>query len=177
MQMNSKIISLVKSKLKKYLKEKEILDIILFGSAVKGKLSPDDIDIAVISEKDIKINIAGFHISLLKSIDFFKNPPSLIHTLLREGYSLKNEKFFSEIYKFSNKVLFVYELLGLKASLKVRIVNILRGKSKEKGMVRENNGEWLANQVFIVPVVAENLFEKFFLNFKIKFNKFYILIH
>jgi len=177
MLMNSKTLSLIKNKLRKYLKDKEILDIILFGSVVKGKAYPEDIDVAIITKKSMKRDIPGFHISLLRPEDFFINPPSIIHTLLREGYSLKNETSFSQIYKFSNKVLFKYELISLTPSLKVKIVNILRGRKEEKGMVEMNNGEWLSNQVFFVPVENENIFERFFINFKIKFKKFYVLMH
>jgi len=177
MQMNSKIISLTRNKLKKYLNDKEIIDIILFGSVIKGKSIPNDIDIAIITDKDYKINIPNFHISLIKLKEFFKNPPSLVHTLFREGYSLKNKRFFSENYKFSNKALFKYELSNLEASKKVKIVYILRGKNKDKGLVKENNGEWIANQVFIVPIGNESFFEKFFLKSEVKFRKFYVLIH
>lgn len=176
MQMNSKILSQIKNKLKIHLKNKDILDIIVFGSAIKGKAIPKDIDIAIISDKDIKLNIHNFHISLLKPKDFLK-PLSLIHTLFREGYSLKNEKFLSEIHKFSNKVLFIYKLTALKPSIKVKIVNILKGKNKNKGMVEENKGKWLANQVFISPMEKDHIFEKFFIYHKISFNKYYILIH
>ena len=177
MPMNSKILLLIKSKLRGLLRDKENLDVILFGSVVKGKERPNDIDIAIITKKDINVEIQGFHISILKPEDFFTNPPSIVHTLFREGYSLKHKKYFSEIYNFSNRVLFKYELTSLRASLKVKIVNILRGKGKERGMVKENGGEWLANQVFILPIEREYLFEKFFINFKIKFNKFHVLIN
>jgi predicted nucleotidyltransferase len=172
--MNSKIL-FIKSKLKKFLKDKEIIDILVFGSAVKGKAMPGDIDIAIITEKE-RIDIPGFHVSMIKPEEFFK-PLSLIHTLLREGYSLKNKKLFAEMHKFSSRVLFKYELVPLAASEKVKIVNILRGKGEQKGMVEENGGEWLANQVFLIPIDREHIFEKFFLNFKIKFKKFYLLIH
>ena len=175
--MSLKNLSQIRSKLKKYLSDKEILDIIIFGSAVKGKILPRDIDIAIITKKEIKVNISGFHISILKPEDFFVKVPSIVHTLLREGYSLKNEKSFSEVYNFSSRVLFKYDLVSLKASVRVKIVNILRGKSNEKGLVRENSGEWLANQVFIVPAENQHIFEKLFLNFGVKFSKYYILIH
>ena len=175
--MNLKILPSIKNKLKKYQKDPEILDIIIFGSAVKGKTLPDDIDIAIISKNQKKIEIPNFHIIQLKPEDFFQNPPSIIHTLLREGYSVKNKKPFSENYKFSNKVMYKYELVNLNPSQKVRVVNILRGKRAGEGMIKENNGEWLANQVFFVPVENENIFEKFFLNFNIRFRKFYLLIH
>ncbi len=175
--MNSKIISLAKNKFKSYLKEKEILDIIIFGSAIKGKALPEDIDIAIISDTDIKVNIYGFHISVIKPKNFFVNPPSITTTILKEGYSLKHNKFLSETYGFSNRVMFIYDLSGLNSSNKVKAVNVLRGKKRELGLVKENKGEWLANRVFIIPVDCEKLFEKFFINFKIKFRKFFILIH
>ena len=172
--MSSKILLLIKNKLKNYLKDKEILDIIVFGSAIKGKTLHRDIDIAIITNK--KIAIEGFHVSLLKPEEFFINPPRIIHTLFREGFSLKKNKFFSDIYNFSNKVLFKYELTKLSPSKKVMVVNILRGKN-ERGVVEENNGEWLANQVFFAPVENEYIFERLFVNFGIKFKKFYVLIH
>jgi len=176
MQMNSKI-SLIKKEFKEYLKNKKILDILVFGSIIKGKTLPKDIDIAVITNEKIDINIPRFHIIFLKPEDFFINPPSLVHTLLREGYSLKNKRFLAESYKFSNKILFAYELKNLKASLKVKVVNILRGKNKEDGMITKNNGAWLANQVFIVPIEYDYIFERFFLHFGVKFKRYYLLMH
>lgn len=74
------------------------------------------------------------------------------------------------------KILFVYELKNLKPSIKVKIVNSLRGIGKEKGLVEENKGKWLAHQVFIVSVEKANLFERLFSNFQVKFTKYSILI-
>lgn len=165
-------LSQVKNKLKSYLADKRVLDIIVFGSFIKGKALPQDIDIAIISKEEFKADISGFHVSILKPEDFFVKVPSVVHTLLREGWSLKSDKPFSETYKFSSKVLFKYELVSLNPSIKVKVVNTLR-----KGLVKEYKGEWLANQVFIVPIDSEHIFEKFFLNFKVKFRKFYILMH
>jgi len=175
--MNLKKLSWIRNKLKRYLKDKEILDIILFGSLIKGKAMPEDIDIAVITEKPLKIEIPDFHVSILSPRDFFINPPMIVNTLIREGYSLKNNKLFSEIYKFESRVLFIYQLKDLKPSLRVKIVNQLRGKKNEKGLVEENKGKWLANQVFTVPIGNEYIFQKLFINFEVKFNKSYILIH
>ncbi len=175
--MNSKSLLLIKNKLKKYLRDKNILDIIIFGSFIKGKSLPGDIDIAVICKEKKSLDIAGFHVSVLGVEDFFVKVPSVVHTLFREGYSLKYKRAFSENYKFVGKALFKYELSGLKPSVKVKVVNVLRGKGGTEGLVKEGEGEWLANQIFTVPIGAEHIFEKFFLNFKVKFNKSYILIH
>ena len=162
-------LSLIKNKLKNFFSDKKIIDILLFGSAIKGKLIPGDTDIAVIlyekPSKEFleKINsIKDFHISVITAKEFFINSPSIIHTLIREGYSLKNKKFISENFRFSNKV---------------RLVNILRGKRGEKGIVESNNGKWIANQVFISPLNSEKIFDELFDNFKVNFNKKDILIH
>src|SRR3989338_4393219 len=177
-------LSLIKNKLKNLFSDKKIIDIILFGSAIKGKLIPGDIDVAVIlyekpsKEFFEKINsIKGVHISAITAKEFFINSPSIIHTLVREGYSLKNKKFISENFRFSNKVMYSYVLTSLSPSNKVRLVNILRGKSGEKGIVESNNGKWIANQVFISPLNSEKIFDELFDNFKVNFNKKDILIH
>ena len=177
MQMDSKNLSLIRNKLKRYLKDKDILDIIVFGSAVKGRALPKDIDIAIIGDNKKNLVLSGFHVSMLKPEDFFVKIPSLVNTILREGYSLKNKRAFSQNYKFESRIMFKYGLAGLNASTKVKVVSFLRGKGKEKGFVKENNGEWLVNQVFFVPIERGYVFEKFFLNFNVKFKKYYILMH
>jgi len=53
----------------------------------------------------------------------------------------------------------------------------LRGNRKGKGLVDSKKGEWIANQVFVVPINEENIFENFFINNKVKFNKKFLLMH
>jgi len=171
-----KSLSEIKKELRFYLDNKQVYDVILFGSYVKGKENPSDIDVAIISMGELK-EVEGYHISFLEPLDFFKNIPSLANTLFREGYSLKFDKNFSENYGFQNKCMFVYWLSDLTASNKVTAVNFLRGINGKKGMVEEQGGEWIANQVFLSSVNKDYLFEQFFLNHKIKFKKSYILIH
>jgi predicted nucleotidyltransferase len=176
--MNSKTLSQIKNKLKTLLKNKEILDIILFGSVVKGKSKPNDLDIALITDKEITQKIKDFHTSLISPREIFsKNPPSIINTLLREGYSLKHNKPLAETLKFNNKILFTYTLTNLSPSSKVKAVNILKGKGKDIGLVIEQGGEWLVNQAFLSPIESSNIFEKLFTNFNIKFKKSYVLLH
>ena len=175
--MNLRIPSQIKNKLKSLIGDKEILDIVLFGSTIRGKSIPRDIDIALITNKNISPIIKGFHISIIKPEEFFKSPPTIATTLLREGFSLKKNRFLAETLNFKNKILFIYILSNLNLSKKVKIVNILRGKNKQQGLVEQYKGEWLANQVFITPIESSHTFEQFFLNLKIKFKKYYILIY
>jgi len=177
MPMNSKIISQVEKTFKKEIENKEILDIVIFGSAIKGKAAPNDIDIAIITENKFDKKLDGFHISIINPRDFIVNPPSLINTLLREGYSIKNKSKFSESYNFKSKVMFIYDLSKFDNSLKVKIVNILRGKNKQMGFVEQNEGEWLSNGLFLVNSEESYLFEKLLSNYKIPYKKNYILIH
>ncbi len=175
--MNSETLLRIKNRLKKFLKDKEILDIILFGSVIKGKYLPRDIDLAFIANKEIKPEIEGFHISLIKPEEFFTDQPSITNTVLREGFSLRKNAFFVEGLKFKNRVLFTYKLNDKRLSEKVKIVNILRGKNKEKGIVEEYGGRWLVNQAFTVPITTEHIIESLLINLKIKYSKSYILIH
>ena len=171
MQMSSEELLKIKKKLGKYLKRDGVVDIVLFGSFVKGKALPKDVDIVVIGEK---IKIEGFHVSYLSLEDFLIKPPMLVKTILKEGYSLKYDKPFSARFGYLSRSLYKYDLKGMDASSKVKIVNFLRG---EKGLVIERKGEWIANQVFVVPVSEDHVFEKFFINMKVKFKKWDLLMH
>lgn len=175
--MNSETLLKVKNRLKEFLKDKKIIDIILFGSLNKGKTLPGDIDVAFITNKEIKPEIKSFHISLIKPEEFFFDQPSITHTILREGFSLRKNAFFSEGLRFNNEVLFTYNLNDKKPSEKVKIVNILHGKNKERGVVEDYKGKWLANQVFITPITSEHVIESLLMNLNIKFSKSYILMH
>ena len=108
--------------------------------------------------------------------DFFLNHISLVNTIFREGYSVKYNKLFAELFKFSSKVLFSYELKTLSNSDKVRLATLFHGKNA-KGLVEENGGTWISRQVFLIPPNYEKLFEDTFNNFNCKYKKSYILIH
>ncbi len=175
--MNSKIKSFLKNKLHSFLKDKEILDIIVFGSAVKGKALPRDYDVAFITNKKVNISDEKIHISLISPDEFFTKTPSLVTTLLREGYSLKKDISLAEKMRFKNKVLFTYNLVKNKPSNKVRFVQIVRGKNKKPGLVEQCGGEWLGPQVFIIPIESEHLLDKTLMHAKVPYKKKYVLIH
>ncbi len=174
--MNLKELPRIKSKLKEFLEDKEVIDVIIFGSFVKGKAEPADIDVLIITEKYFKKEIGKFHLNFMNLRELFLKFPLMMNTLLREGYSLKHNKNLSEYFRFQNKIIFSYSLKNLNASKKVKVVNILRGIGKRKGLVEESRGEWLANQVFIINPEHNNIFEKLLLNFKVKFTRKSVLI-
>ena len=179
-----KMLKNLKSYLKKEIKGldlTEVVDILLFGSAVKGKEFPKDIDICIIFRKNRVQNIVGeltkrikkinLHISTLTTDNFFRKPHSLIKTLLVEGISILTDKKFSQNFGFSSTVLYSYNLSKLKQSDKVRFVYLLKGR-KDEGIVKKLNGEWIADSCFIIPIEKDSgilaIFKKWFIQYKRK---------
>ncbi|MFH1438961.1 MAG: nucleotidyltransferase domain-containing protein [Candidatus Woesearchaeota archaeon] len=146
-------------KLKKLLGSEKIIDIIIFGSNAKGKLKPKDIDLALISEKEILINTIKDKIKKLteKEIDIqiitLKDYDKFMWiTLIREGFSVKHNKYLHEIYKIKPVVLFKYSLKQLTQSKKVmfeRAIKNMRYISK------------LSNRVVLIPIESSEEFKDF----------------
>jgi predicted nucleotidyltransferase len=175
--MNSKVLLKIKTKLKETLKNPDIIDIIVFGSTVKGKINPKDTDIAIITEKKLNINIENFHISIINPRELLVNPISLSTTLLREGFSIKNNKPLAEALGFKSKMLYTYKLNNLNASKKVSTVRFLRGDKNNSGLIKKYKGEWLSNQVFTLPIESDSTIEQYFIYNSINYTKTSILIH
>ena len=171
------VLKVVKGKVKKLLDRDDIVDVILFGSAVKGKVLPNDIDIAVLSKEKNLFKMKGFHVSTLNVEDIFKKTTPLITTLIREGISLKNERSVAEILGFKPRTMFTYKINDKNSSEKVKIVNTLRGRGNRNGLVKKFEGVWISKQVFLVPPSNELIFDEFFRRFRVKYKKFYLLIH
>lgn len=173
---------------KDFLKKENILDIIIFGSAVKGKEKLEEVDLAIIFKEIKKDLIDEFnkktknlkietHLSTVNIKDFFRKPPPLINTILREGFSLRNNKPLAQGYDFSSCLMYIYQLKGMKATEKVKFIYLLRGRTGEKGFIEKNKGKWLAKQVFIIPLEKEKDIEEIMKKFKIKYQKHFLLIH
>ena len=177
-------------KLNAYLRKKlkelnltEIADVMLFGSAVKGKEFPKDIDLCIIFRKEIskeiikkienKLKKFNIHISSLVIDDFFKNPHSLATTLFVEGVSvLHKAQPFIKNFGFSSYVLYSYDLSKLGSSEKVKFVYLLKGRKKEIGIINKMGGEWIADSCFIIPIQKDSeiliILKKWAVNFKRK---------
>ena len=168
---------------KKY--PEDIQDIILFGSAVKSKLKPSDIDICILSfyrNSAIEKIVLEFaektgkdvHINYVPFSEFPEH--TLFKTLIHEGISLITGKTLSESLGFEPYILFWYELSNLKQSQKVRFFYALKGRAKQKGILKEINGLYLGKGVILVPVKFDNEMQDFFKQWKINFNRRRILL-
>ncbi|MBU0627700.1 MAG: nucleotidyltransferase domain-containing protein [Nanoarchaeota archaeon] len=176
------------SKLKKVIDNlfsDEIVDVIIFGSAVKDKISPNDIDIAVIFRTDIKREILSnfqkelgerYHISSLLIDQFFNKPHSLAKTLLLEGISLVTGKRLSDNFDLTSSVLYTYDISKEKPSKKVRWVYLLKGRGENEGIVHKFKGTYISNSSFIMPIEKDEEMIELFKQWDIKFYRKKLLL-
>src|SRR3989338_1445155 len=106
MSRNLKGFSQLKNKIVKRL-GKDIIDVVLFGSAVRGKEKPNDYDICIILNKQLPAKTINeisssfkenIHLSFLTADNFFNSFHSLAKTVLFEGISLISRKPLLEKY-------------------------------------------------------------------------------
>ncbi|MBT4805359.1 hypothetical protein HON71_04255 [Candidatus Woesearchaeota archaeon] len=146
-------------KLKKLL-DKDLNDIILFGSFVKDGTA-HDIDLALVvkekkdfleTKKEIKKIIkkeTDFQIVDLESI---YSPIWL--TLIKEGFSVKKNKFLSEIYNIKPAVLYKYSLKKLTNVQKVQFDRGMKNLLSKEGTV-------LTRSVILIPLQMKNRVQEF----------------
>lgn len=140
-------------------KNKQIIDLIVFGSTTKNKLAPADVDIAVLIEgsinkltikKEIEERINGKIDLQVLTIKEYKLP--LWITLIREGYSVAHEKYLFELYGIRPFVLYKYSLKSLTASKKVMFERAIKSFPTAKR---------LSNRVILVPISITGEFSDF----------------
>ena len=175
---------------KSFFKKEKLFDIILYGSAVKGKDEPRDIDIVIIfldesvknrleTAQKFKKNLSKalkFDIQTLNVADFFDASFFARQSILIEGYSLVSGRKFSEKLGFNGYSLFSYGLGNLSHNQKTLFTYSLSGRSKEEGMVKKVKGKSIGKGAFIVPIENSLIFEDFLNKWELKYSKKNILV-
>lgn len=149
----------LKSILKKY---ESVTDFIIYGSFVKGRDSPKDIDIAVlVKHKDLKlvplikkdIAIANHHLEFIELDDIYSS--TLFMSLLNEGYSIKKDDYLRNILNTRPMRIYSYDLKHLNRSQKT-----LFGLSLKKTL-NKLKGEKVSNGAVLIPISQSSYFEDF----------------
>lgn len=175
--------------LKNEVKNDFILDIVVYGSLVKGKEDPNDVDIVVIFKKGNlkerlnKIQEIKKKINIGKKIDIqgilieelFKKELFSRSGIFYEGISLFDNKEFSNKIGFESWALFIYDLKNKTHTEKVKFNYLLSGRN-DIGIRERISGKQLAPGVIEIPVKYSEEFEKILRNYKINFIKKNILI-
>lgn len=175
----------LKRELRSFLaKESLLVDIFLFGSALKGKRRPGDIDaVALFREKDferienIVYSIKKYcekqgiklHIEPLVVDKMFSEP--VYKSILHEGFSVRNGKRVSELMGVKPFVIFSYSLEGKTPSEKVRFSYALYGRQKGEGFAKEIGGEEMGRGVILIPVEKSDAVKEFFGTWSVKFRE------
>ncbi len=170
------------------LKEGKILDIIVFGSAVRGKERPNDIDLLALyifkedsnfsyelrkklEKADFKVHMSSSTYEKLASPHFLAR-----ESILSEGYSFRFKEFVSSALGFTSFFLFRYYLSGLSNSERMKFYYSLYGRGKEKGVLETFNSVKFSDRIILVPTEQEENIKEFLQSKKIKFDKLNFLL-
>lgn len=142
--------------------DENLIDIIIFGSLVKGG-TPKDIDIALLVREKEKIDAFDFKKKIReiipKKIDLQVLDINSIHsplwlTLIKEGFSVKKNNFLSVLYNIKPVVLYKYSLQKLT---NVQKVQFQRGIKNVLG----KEGNILTRSVVLIPLHLKNSMMEF----------------
>ncbi|MBU0457798.1 MAG: nucleotidyltransferase domain-containing protein [Nanoarchaeota archaeon] len=173
-----------RNKIKKWIQSKKVIDVIVFGSLVRGKSKPNDFDICMILKEEQEKEAIDLVDSLAKSINennlkvqvnfllegnFVKGNNSLVKNLLVEGFSVKHNKELASVYGFRSKALFFYDIKKFKPSERVRFHYLLRGRYEQKGLLANYGAELVKDGLIEVPICCEDMFKEIFGNWKLDF--------
>lgn len=184
-------LKLLESESKAFEKNKDIFDIVIYGSNVKGKLEAGDIDILIIfKEKPLKERVeitqqfkekitdgkSKIDIKTINLSELFETNFLARQAILTEGYSLIKSVPFSEKIGFLSYALFTYKLKNLNHNDKTKFTYSLIGRGKNIGVLKKLNAKPLGKGVVLLPIQHISFFEDFLKKWKIDYNKKNILI-
>lgn len=161
-----------------------MVDIFLFGSVLKSKEKPRDVDIiALFRCKDLK-KMEDVLYCLKKigdelKIDLHAEPivvdnifrEKVYASVIHEGFSIKEMKFIRDMMGFRSYMLFTYNLENKKPSDKVRFSYALYGRKKGEGLLKNLKGEIIGKSSILVPVEKQEVMRNFFKNWNIEYKE------
>ena len=148
-----------------YKKHKEsISDIILYGSFIRGKETPKDLDILILFKNQIdkdqeydfkkqlkhitpKVSLISKTVKSVKESSFVAR-----ESVIFEGYSLIHQKYISSDYNANQKGIFLYRTNNLPNNMKTRFYYALNGRNSVKGIVDQLNCIKLSDNVLLAPL-------------------------
>ncbi len=169
-------------------RKSEVLDIILFGSAVKGKEKPNDLDILLLfkNKEDLDVAyelrkklekfVAEVHVTTKTYKGLFDKNFRARTVFLGEGYSLVKKEFVSKGLGYACISLFKYELKEFSQSRRMQLQYALYSRDKKSGISKELKLRKFADTIFFCPVENTEKLKEFFEQWNIKYEQFPVLI-
>jgi len=184
-ESRSQLTLKLRKKLKNYLNNKAIIDVLIIGSAIKSKFKPNDLDIIVLfrdnsdSSENLLYNIKkslkiqNLHIEPLFIDNLFKSKIS--SSIIHEAISLKYNSSLSELLGYKGFSLFSFSLEKLPNVKKVRFAQTIYGRNKD-GLLSKSKGRVLGKGAFIIPVESEGFFKELMATFDVNYKVSRVLI-
>ena len=172
----------LKKALKKLIeKEKEIHDIVVFGSAIRGKEKPQDIDVMVIFKKNVNKEIEYQirketekryeAVSIISKTETTLFDPAFDarESILFEGKSLLTGATLGEHYGYASLGMFKYHFKEWTKLQKTKYYYALNGRDGKKGIAQELGCLKLSDGIILVPLQNIEEFRSFLESWKINF--------
>jgi predicted nucleotidyltransferase len=168
----------------KNLGRKEIFDLVIYGSSVKGKEKPQDLDLVLIFydsplsfrldyaqklKNEIKIN-KEVDLKTMNLREFFDAGFLARQGIILEGYAVIHKKSLAELFGFSGWALFSYTLKNLNHNEKTKFTYVLIGRNKE-GMLKKVHGKSIGRGAVLIPIKDSLFFEDFLIKWNVKYSK------
>ena len=181
----------LKSELKNFLKKNRniLLDVIIFGSLIKGNEKPNDIDVLILykDKKDLDkeyelkklLEKKGFDVDLNSKNykELFNETFKAREGVLAEGFSILNNNFLSASFGYVSFNLFKYELRGFTKSNRMRFYYSLYGRNKnEGGILKDLNAFKFSDTILLCPIQNTEKMKEYFDYWKIKYIEFPIMM-
>lgn len=180
-------LKFLESSCKRFKKQnKEVFDIVIYGSSVKGKMDFNDIDLILIFDSIplkrrlevaqnlkfiLKKRIKDIDIRTMGIKDFLEDNFLARQGILIEGISLIKNKTLAELIGFKGFSIFTYNLKNLNHTQKTRFTYALSGRNSE-GVLKSSKGISLGRGAVQIPIENSGDFEDFLkkweINYKIK---------
>lgn len=166
--------------LREICKEKDVIDVVLFGYNKKETIIR--INLAIVFRdnnnynKKILLKIKGIFnkkqvkaeiISLLVN-DLFKDP--LYLDLVQNGFSIKNNNLISKTLNVETLVLLTYDLKILNHSKKTLFGYALKGRKGQKGFLDSLNGNVVGRNNVLIPINKLDELKEFFETWQVKYS-------
>ncbi len=180
--IQNSLLKFLKSESKKFT-NKDVFDIIIYGSSIMSKEEPEDTDIAIIFKEEklrerldiahefknrIRGKIKNPDVKAINLIELFDSNFLARQGILTEGYSLIDDKPFSSKIGFKGYALFTYSLKNLNHNEKTKFTYSLIGRNN-KGMMENSEAISLGKGALIVPIEKSILFEDFLKQWKVNY--------
>ena len=185
---NSDLIRKLSRDCKEFYKahNKQIIDIVLYGSFMRGKPDARDIDIIIIFSDVEKKEYLNLPYELRKIIEKNKITADvkgiyldeifdyklLARTaIFHEGYSLITKEFLGKKIGFDNMTMFSYSLKNLSNTNKTRFIYALNGRRGSSGVLKILEGRHIGAGIILIPIQNSDEFGKFLTSWKINFEE------